>query len=289
MADSSTKFERSVVEGFAKLFGATPCKDKPYTYENANVIVTWTGDKGKGNVKLHDMTVTDKKTGKTDRYEIKEPKARSGESDVRFDELGKIYKTPRSKKWYRYFDPIVELFNADYSYLALNGHNFLIPWEELCIEVTKEYYADVDYYLTRMNNFYIRIPAEEVYKYFDYSGSEIRAKGKNAVNVFTPQHLKTLMVNSPYFIEEDKDFYIMSSDFLIKVNGRGGGVSKYYNINSTSVYRIENKAVTFFENGTCKIMKTGIKECNGNLSVHTTLKESYFDYFKERGWVINND
>lgn len=289
MADSSTKFERSVVEGYAKLHGAVPCKGKSDTYESADAIFTWTGDKGKGNVELHDMTVTDKKTGKIERYEIKQPKARSGESDVRFDELGKIYKAPRSKKWYRYFDPIVELFNADYSYFALNGHNFSIPWEELCIEVTKEYYTGVDYYLTRMNNHYICIPAEEVYKYFDYSGSEIRAKGKNAVNVFTPQHLKTLMVNSPYFIEEDKDFYIMSSGFLIEVDGRGGGISKHYNTNPTSVYRIENKAVISLENGTRKIEKAGIKECNGNLSVHTTLKESYFDYFKERGWVITND
>lgn len=288
MADSSTKFEKSLVEDYAKSLGAVPCKDKPYTYESADVIVTWTGDKGKGNVKLHDMTVVYKKTGKIERYEIKEPKARSGESDVRFDELGKIYKAPRSKKWYEYFNPMVKLFNADYSYWDLNGHNFRIPWEGYCIEVTKEYYADVDYYLTRMNNRCIRIPAEEAYKYFDYSDSEIRAKGKNPVKVFTPQHLKTLMVNSPYFIEEGKDFYIMSSDFLIKVKGRGGGISKHYNTNPASVYRIENKAVTFFENGTCKIMKTGIKECNGNLSVHTTLKESYFDYFKERGWVINN-
>lgn len=287
MADSSTKYEKSVVEGFAKLYGAVPHKEKPYTYESADAIFTWTGDKGKGNVKLHDMAVLDKNTGKTYYFEIKDSKARSGESDIRFNELGKISKAPRSKKWYKGFDKIIELFNANYSYLELNGHNFSIPWEELCIDVVKEYYAEVDYYLTRMNNFYICIPAKEVHKHFDYSGSEIRAKGKNLVIVFTPQHLKTVMANSPYFIEEDENFYIMSSNFLTEINGRGGGISDHYN--AASVYRIEKNAVSFFENNTCKIMKKGIKECNGNLSVHTTLKKSDFNYFKERGWVINND
>ena len=283
MADNSTIFERKMVEEYARAMRAVKVSEN--IYKNSTSTFEWTGDIGKGTGCTHDMIERSNETGEIlNVYEIKDNTngARSGEMDLRYTEEGKLIPTPRGKKNYAMFAPYIDAFNRENNYFHLTG-NFALT-EDHCAKIVDQYYASVDYLLTKIDGQIIRIPGNKVSQHASYKGSEIRRLGKNPVRVFTPKHLHDTMTHSPHFIKEDDNFYYCNQDILISRFGRNGSQSSKYNLPSTYEIAIDN--IEFIENNVCKISKNGIKQKNANISIHTKIITP-LETLKKAGYVIN--
>ena len=282
--DKSGIFERNCVKKYAawKNCPETMTKD---VYENDAYRIEWTGDKGKGDGATHDMIVFDKKNNKKYTFEIKDDKngALSGAMDLHYTENGKLYPAPKSKKDFSLFAPYVNEFNLNHNYLELKG-NYKLE-EKYHLPIVKKYYSTVDFFLTIVNNKLICIPANIVHNYFDYSGSEIRRRGRNGVKIFTPKHLEKTILNHASFISEDKEYYTVKNDIFGIRNPRNTNVSRKFNL--PSVYEVEKDKVVFLEDGVCKIPKKHIKQKNGHISIHTKLAIGYND-LKKAGFVLDD-
>lgn len=282
MADNSTIFERKMVEEYAHAMGATKVSEN--IYKNSTSTFKWVGDIGKGTGHTHDMIEYSNETGEIlNIYEIKDNTngARSGEMDLRYTEDGKLIPTPNGKKNYDMFAPYVNAFNKENNYFNLTG-NFALT-EDYCTKIVDQYYATVDYLLTKVDGQIVRIPGSKVSQHVSYKGSEIRRLGKNPVRVFTPKHLHNTITNSPHFIKEDNSFYYCNRDILINRSGRNGSKSSKYNLPST--YEIAIEKVEFIDDSVCKILKNGIKQKNANISIHTKISTP-LKILKKEGYVI---
>lgn len=234
------------------------------TYENSNWKLTATGDLGKGKGNYHDFELLDKSKNEIIILEVKKRIARCGESDLKYNEEGKLLRPSRSKTWFSGWDKFLEEFNSHSSIFSLSG-NYQLEGE--FSSVAEEYFKDVSYLITcDSNDNLIAIPANEILSCISFKGSEIRRKGKNAVKVFTPNHCHKTFVSSSNFLEEHKDFYIMKPECLFSVKGRGGE-SKYYSFED-SVYKIEKLSVEKISENKIKISKNKIKQLNSNISIH---------------------
>lgn len=234
------------------------------TLENSNWKLTATGDLGKGKGNCHDFELLNKKKNEIIILEVKRRVARCGESDLKYNEEGKLARPNRSKTWFPEWEYFIEEFNKNNSIFSLQG-NYLLSGD--FSSVAAAYFKDVDYLITcdGKNNL-IAIPANEILNHISFKGSEIRAKGKNPVKVFTPINCRDTFINSSSFIREDTNSYIMRPQCLIAVAGRGGE-SKYYNFEN-SVYKVEKIGIERINENEIKIPKNKIKQLNSNISIH---------------------
>lgn len=246
-------------------------------FENENYCIVLTGEEGKGTGSSFDISIIDKKNNKQYIGEIKDEIARCGECDLKYNEKGQLFPAPRSKNWDTNWQPILDTFNKNTSMFNIFGHNFKISqFTDICTEVAKNYFKDVDYLFTCKEDKLVTIPMnnfEIVKNLFSFEGSEIRSSGKNPVNVFTPNYMDNTICSSDNFIEKKDDSYIVYSNMLINKTGRGGGVSSRFGF--IPGFIVKKEGVEFKDNNTCVIKKTSIKQLNSNISIHFKINANY--------------
>jgi hypothetical protein len=245
-------------------------------YESNRYSIVLTGESGKGNGKTHDIEIFDKITGTTYVGEIKDEISRGGECDLKYDEAGKLFHSANAKNWDPIWQFFLDEFNSHSTIFGLFGHNYKISEQtEVCEKVAKNYFANVDFIFTIKDDKMVTIPINNVNlsTFFSFKGSEIRSTGKNPVNCFTPKYLSNQIINSEYFISEEKDYFIMNRGVLIEKKGRGGGITTRYGFIPGFIVRKDG--VEFLQEDAVKISKKSIKQLNSNISIHLTLIAEY--------------
>lgn len=262
----------------SKIFNATYIGNG--IYSNTQYTITLTGDSGKGRGKenIKDIEIIDKKNNTIYKGEIKDEIARCGECDLKYDEKGHLFPAKRAVKWDDAWWPVLNAFNDSTCMFDIFGHNFKINhFTEACGQVAQNYFKNIDFLFTHKEDKLITIPLKDfnlVKNLFCFDGSEIRSNGKNPVNCFTPIYMENTIKNSQYFIDITQNGdYIVSQSMLINKTGRGGGKSSRYGF--IPGFIVKKDGVIFYENGSCQIKKSSIKQLNSNISIHLSIKKNY--------------
>lgn len=217
-----------------------------------------TGNKGKGDGKTHDLLLIDK-SGRRYIGEIKSPVARCGECDLRYDENGKLYVSPRAKTWNNNFQPFLDDFNATTSIFDIIGHNYPLAGEQ--DKVAAAYFANVDYLFTRKGGKMYVVPHDRILSSITFKGSEIRSCGKNTAKVFTPIHC--YMQFSSCCVRQDDKNYWVRRNVLENRNEN----SRFFSFAACPIYKVEKNKVAA-EGDIIRIPKTAIKQTTSNISIH---------------------
>jgi hypothetical protein len=269
-----------VGETLGRIFNANYVGNNIFEGEQYSIILT--GEDGKGSGASYDIKIIDKINNISYIGEVKDEIARCGECDLKYDEEGHLFPSSQVKNWNDAWWPILNAFNASTSMFNIFGHNFKIShFEDACTAVARSYFDKVDFLFTCKQNKLITIPMENfdaVKMLFCFDNSEIRSKGKNTANIFTPNYLNKMISNSEYFIQMEGSDYIFNQNILSKRNPRGSSISKYFNFIPGFV--VEKKGVTFNDNNTCLIKAKSIKQLNSNISIHFKIKAKYDEIVK---------
>jgi hypothetical protein len=271
-------FEIVVLTTIANIFNAKYIGN--FSFETDEMIITLTAEKGKGTGTTKDLCFTRKDTGFSYIGEIKDEVARCGECDLKYDEEGHLYPTPRAKNWSPEWQPILDAFNAETSMFNIFGHNYKIEcFTQACASVMMHYLHGVDFVFTTIDNKLVTIPVNEtdIMSLFSFSGSEIRSNGKNPVNPFTKNYLHKQIINSEYFISENEVCYIMQRDAISEKKGRGGGKTTRYGF--IDGFIVKQEGVVFNNDNTITIDKKSIKQLNSNISIHIRLVKNYQEIY----------
>lgn len=223
--------ELTILATVAKLFNIENFKfeNSKYTYENDKYSFVLQGNSGHGGItEGNDLIITDKINNKKYNCEIKEPFARLNEKDFLYDEEGHLCKTSRtSDEEFKKFLPIIQAYNNTTSVFQHIGHNFPLG-TELVSEIIDNYFDNVDYLFTYVDNYLLVLPKDKSLfsKIYTNNGSEIRGtNGKNLKNVFTPVYAKKVL--SKYLICEDNQYYYFNAQSFTCVNSRESAGHRY--------------------------------------------------------------
>lgn len=252
--------------------------ENQYSGENEHWLIVLQGNLAHGRQNGdHDLMIMDKINHKTYSGEIKEPLARAGEGDVRYDEEGRIYKTARQQIDLDSIKGFIEYYNNNVTIFSHMGHNYKLQPAD-CKALFFNYFEGIDYVFTYAKDMLVVIPNDPIIlsKVYSLKGSEIRGTGgKNPVAVFTPKYLeKTLR---PFILAETKDTYTLvigsAENEIHATHGRGRADITTYNI--PYGFKIRAADITEKTENSITIPKNKIKQLNANISVHIQLSSDY--------------
>lgn len=278
--------EINVFATIAKILNITSfiTENNQYIGENSfwKIILQGNLNHGGNNNLQHDLLIYNKNSNKTYSGEIKEPLARATDGDVKYDEQGKIYKTARQNIDLDSIKEFINFYNTHITVFSHLGHNYKIKPSD-CEQLFLNYFNNIDYLFTFINNKLITIPnnSKLLIKLYSLKGSEIRSTGgKNPVTIFTPQYFQKTI--APFIISENKNEYTLkygnSENEIHPVKGRGRSDITRFTIPYGFMFKV-NDIIKQTKN-TVTIPKNKIKQLNANISIHIQLSSDY-EYIKK--------
>lgn len=227
--------------------------------------------------------------------EIKDLPARLMETDLYYDENGKIIISDNLRENFPEYIKYIEKFNKETSIFEKLGSNYplfnSIESQKEGHKLLESFFKTtrIDFFLVFTDRELLLIKTEDFLFTFENGSSlftldtsEIRTSGKNYVNIFTPIYLKNILEKYKVIydiVNPDLCMLPKNSDILGLKTGRGQGDKKTrLALNQSFFIKIEDVEET--DNYFIFPFKK-IKQVKPNISLHINTKKSSKDIVKE--------